>query len=213
MDEDSVCRCEIVGFGEIRASTIGASEHDEWYNVSINYKDGEGLFYTIFTYKEPSSSSILTILKKASFYKLLPLKLLLFTFLKNIFIHKKTAFWGICIVIFSDGNHEDERLLFKYSGIIYVNLLCQYFCQGLRTRGCVESEAGLCLSESAKQVFKTVGLSKWDTDNEDNKAKNNITLHVMIIPSIKITAIITLLIMIIIITIIILIIIMMITYV
>lgn len=64
MDEDSVCRCEIVGFGEIRASTIGASENDEWYNVSINYKDGEGLFYTLFTYKEPPSSFILTILKK-----------------------------------------------------------------------------------------------------------------------------------------------------
>ncbi len=64
MDEDSVCRCEIVGFGEIRASTIGASEHDEWYNVSINYKDGEGLFYTLFTYKEPPSSFMLTILKK-----------------------------------------------------------------------------------------------------------------------------------------------------
>lgn len=59
VDEDSVCRCEIVGFGEIRASTIGASEHDEWYNVSINYKDGEGLFYTLFTYKEPPSSFIL----------------------------------------------------------------------------------------------------------------------------------------------------------
>lgn len=44
VDEDSVCRCEIVGFGEIRAYTIGASQHDEWYNVSINYKDGEGLF-------------------------------------------------------------------------------------------------------------------------------------------------------------------------
>lgn len=64
VDEDSVCRCEIVGFGEIRASTIGASEHDEWYNVSINYKDGEGLFYTLFTYKEPPSSFRLTILKK-----------------------------------------------------------------------------------------------------------------------------------------------------
>lgn len=64
VDEDSVCRCEIVGFGEIRASTIGASEHDEWYNVSINYKDGEGFFYTLFTYKEPPSSFILTILKK-----------------------------------------------------------------------------------------------------------------------------------------------------
>lgn len=62
MDEDSVCRCEIVGFGEIRASTIGASEHDEWYNVSINYKDGEGLFYTLFTYKEPPSSFIHTTL-------------------------------------------------------------------------------------------------------------------------------------------------------
>lgn len=66
MDEDSVCRCEIVGFGEIRASTIGASEHDEWYNVSINYKDGEGLFYiyiyTLFTYKEAPSRVILTIL-------------------------------------------------------------------------------------------------------------------------------------------------------
>lgn len=45
VDEDSVCRCEIVGFGQIRASTIGASEHDEWYNVSINYKDGKGLFF------------------------------------------------------------------------------------------------------------------------------------------------------------------------
>ena len=70
MDEDSVCRCEIVGFGEIRASTIGASEHDEWYNVSINYKDGEGLFffffffffYTLFTYKEAPSSFRSTIL-------------------------------------------------------------------------------------------------------------------------------------------------------
>lgn len=50
--------------GEIRASTIGASEHDEWYNVSINYKDGEGpfFFYTLFTYKEPPSSFIATIL-------------------------------------------------------------------------------------------------------------------------------------------------------
>jgi hypothetical protein len=67
VDEDSVCRCEIVGFGEIRASTIGASEHDEWYNVSINYKDGEGLFYTLFTYKEPPSSFIRTLglLKRA----------------------------------------------------------------------------------------------------------------------------------------------------
>lgn len=63
VDEDSVCRCEIVGFGEIRASTIGASEHDEWYNVSINYKDGEGLFYTLFTYKEPPSSFLRVILE------------------------------------------------------------------------------------------------------------------------------------------------------
>lgn len=69
MDEDSVCRCEIVGFGEIRASTIGASEHDEWYNVSINYKDWEGLFfYTLFTYKEPPSSCRFTI--KERFNKL-----------------------------------------------------------------------------------------------------------------------------------------------
>ena len=84
MDEDSVCRCEIVGFGEIRASTIGASEHDEWYNVSINYKDGEGLFYTLFTYKEPPSSFILTILfffLKARFYKIAPVFLFLFYFL------------------------------------------------------------------------------------------------------------------------------------
>ncbi len=48
VDEDSVCRCEIVGFGEILAYTIGASEHDEWYNVSINYKDGEGLLHPIY---------------------------------------------------------------------------------------------------------------------------------------------------------------------
>lgn len=81
MDEDSVCRCEIVGFGEIRASTIGASEHDEWYNVSINYKDGEGLFYTLFTYKEPPSSFILTILKKSRSNKLILVKLLPFTFI------------------------------------------------------------------------------------------------------------------------------------
>lgn len=80
MDEDSVCRCEIVGFGEIRASTIGASEHDEWYNVSINYKDGEGLFYTLFTYKEPPSSFILTIFKKARSYKLSQVKLSPVTF-------------------------------------------------------------------------------------------------------------------------------------
>ncbi len=33
--------------GEILAYTIGASEHDEWYNVSINYKDGEGPFTTL----------------------------------------------------------------------------------------------------------------------------------------------------------------------
>lgn len=80
MDEDSVCRCEIVGFGEIRASTIGASEHDEWYNVSINYKDGEGLFYTLFTYKEPPSSFMHTILffffkkERKHFNRLLPLE-------------------------------------------------------------------------------------------------------------------------------------------
>lgn len=34
-----------------------------------------------------------------------------------------------------------------------------------------------CLFESAKQVFKTVGLSKWDTDNEDYKANNNNTCN------------------------------------
>lgn len=79
----------------------------------------------------------------------------------------------IYFFLISDGNHEEERLLFKYSRIIYVNLLCQYFCQGLRTRGCVETEAGLCLFENAKQVFKTVGLSKCDTDNEGCKTSNN----------------------------------------
>lgn len=87
MDEDSVCRCEIVGFGEIRASTIGASEHDEWYNVSINYKDGEGLFYTLFTYKEPASSFMHTILffkrKENIFNRLLPLKVSSALMVKN----------------------------------------------------------------------------------------------------------------------------------
>lgn len=77
----------------------------------------------------------------------------------------------------SDGNREKEQLLFKYSRIIYVNLLCQYFCQDLRTRGCVETEAGLCLSENAKQVFKTVGLSKCTTDNGDYKHNNNNTTN------------------------------------
>lgn len=63
--------------------------------------------------------------------------------------------------------------MFKYAAVIYVNLLCQYFCQGLRTRGGVETEAGLCLFENAKQVFKTVGLSKCDADNEHYRANNN----------------------------------------
>lgn len=68
MDEDSVCRCEIVGFGEIRASTIGASAHDEWYNVSINYKDWEGLFYShLHTKKLEVAFDSLRSLKKAHF--------------------------------------------------------------------------------------------------------------------------------------------------
>ena len=74
--------------------------------------------------------------------------------------------------ILSDENRGEERLLFKYSGIIYVNLLCQYFCQGLRTRGCVETEAGLCLFENAKQVFKTLGLSKCVSDDEHRNNNN-----------------------------------------
>lgn len=86
MDEDSVCRCEIVGFGEIRASTIGASEHDEWYNVSINYKDGEGLFYTLFTYKEPPSSfmhNTFLLKERKHFNRLLPLKVSSVLMVKN----------------------------------------------------------------------------------------------------------------------------------
>lgn len=55
VDEDSVCRCEIVGFGDMGAFTIGASLHDEWYNVSINYKERGGPFYIVFTYKGPPS--------------------------------------------------------------------------------------------------------------------------------------------------------------
>lgn len=117
MDEDSVCRCEIVGFGEIRASTIGASEHDEWYNVSINYKDGEGLFYTLFTYKEPPSSFILTILKKPVFNKLLALKLFSFSFPHIYiyiysFIHKKYNNLEFdvltCFFLLRDGSHKKD---------------------------------------------------------------------------------------------------------
>lgn len=174
VDEDSVCRCEIVGFGEIRASTIGASEHDEWYNVSINYKDGEGLFYTLFTYKEPPSSFILTILKKTvltncshwSFRLFFP-QIYSYIYIYFLNIHFRGSLHKLILYFFwAMGTTRKERLLFKYSGLIYVNLLCQYFCQGLRTRGCVETEAGLCLFENAKQVFKTLGLSKRDTDNE-----------------------------------------------
>ena len=71
VDEDSVCRCEIVGFGEIRASTIGASEHDEWYNVSINYKDGEGLF-TPYLHTKDLQVALYSGYLKARFNKLLP---------------------------------------------------------------------------------------------------------------------------------------------
>lgn len=49
--------------GGVQASTIGAIAHDEWYNVSINYKDGEGLFQTVFTYKGAPSSQIFHILE------------------------------------------------------------------------------------------------------------------------------------------------------
>lgn len=77
VDEDSVCRCEIVGFGEIRASTIGASEHDEWYNVSINYKDGKGLFFfTPYLHTKDLQVALHSEYLNARFNKLLLKKLL-----------------------------------------------------------------------------------------------------------------------------------------
>lgn len=131
VDEDSVCRCEIVGFGEIRASTIGASEHDEWYNVSINYKDGEGLFYTLFTYKEPPSSFILTILKKTVLTNCSHWSFRLF-FLTNIliyiYIYLNLHFRGslhklILYFFWGDGNHEERAAIVQ----IFRANLCKPF--------------------------------------------------------------------------------------
>lgn len=51
------------GLGEIGVSTIGSVAHDEWYNVSINYKDREGLSARYLHTKELQGARYSTHLK------------------------------------------------------------------------------------------------------------------------------------------------------
>lgn len=79
--------------------------------------------------------------ERKHFNRLLPLKVSSVLMVKNAHISN-----------FEPLNAPWRADIVQIFRIIYVNLLCQYFCLGLRTRGCVETEAWLCLSENTKRA-------------------------------------------------------------